>query len=52
MVRTMNDCKQCKKVLINWLGDVGCPLLKDWLTRQEYKEKKILDNCPLNKEQK
>lgn len=48
----MNDCKQCDKVLINWLGDLGCPLVKDWVTRDEYKEgKKILDNCPL-KEQK
>ena len=45
----MTDCKQCDKVLINWLGDVGCPLLKDWLTRAEYKEKKILDNCPKNR---
>ena len=50
--RKMNDCKQCDKVLINWLGDLGCSTLKDWITREEYKEgKKILDNCPL-KEQK
>ena len=49
----MNDCKECDKVLINWLGDLGCLILKDWICREEYKEgKKILDNCPKNKEQK
>ena len=43
----MTDCKQCKNVLINWLGDLGCPLLKDWITREEYKNgKKVLENCP------
>lgn len=48
----MTDCKQCKDVLINWLGDIGCPKLKDWITREEYKEgRKILEDCP-NKEQK
>lgn len=49
----MTDCKQCKDVLINWLGDLGCGALKDWITREEYKEgRKILEDCPKNKEQK
>lgn len=48
----MNDCKQCEHSRINWLGDIGCVKLKDWLTREEYKTKKILDNCPENKEGK
>ena len=48
----MNDCKDCDKVMYSVFGDVGCPILKDWITREEYKEgKKILDNCP-KKEQK
>lgn len=47
----MNDCKQCKESVVDIYGDVGCKILFDWLTRQEYKEKKILDNCP-KKEQK
>lgn len=47
----MNDCKECDKVLINWLGDLGCSEKKDWITRQEYKNgKKILDNCPKKEE--
>lgn len=50
--RKMNDCKQCEHCRINWLGDLGCLILKDWICREEYKEgKKILDNCP-KKEQK
>ena len=48
----MTDCKDCDKVMYSVFGDVGCPILKDWLTRQEYKTKKILDNCPKNKEQR
>ena len=47
----MTDCKECDNVVYSIFGDVGCLVLKDWLTHQEYKEKKILDNCPL-KEQK
>ena len=48
----MTDCKQCEHSRINWLGDIGCVKLKDWLTREEYKTKKILDNCPKNKEER
>ena len=48
----MNDCKQCEHHGISIWGDIGCFLLCDWLTKEEYKDKKILDNCPLNKEQK
>lgn len=49
----MTDCKECDKALINWLGDIGCVELKDWVTREEYQEgKKILENCPKNKEEK
>lgn len=50
--KKMTDCKACPIAIINIYGDIGCPKLKDWLTREEYKEKKILDNCPENKEQK
>ena len=42
----MVDCKQCEHHRISFLGDVGCMILRDWLTHQEYKEKKVLDNCP------
>ena len=45
----MTDCKQCDKVVINWLGDIGCPIIRDWLTHTEYKTKKVLDNCPMNR---
>lgn len=46
----VTDCKECDKVLINWLGDLGCPLLRDWITREEYKKgRKILESCPKNK---
>lgn len=46
----MTDCKVCPIAIINIYGDIGCPLVKDWVTRDEYKEgKKILDNCPKNK---
>ena len=37
----MNDCKQCKESVVDIYGDVGCKLLSDWLTRQEYKEKEM-----------
>jgi hypothetical protein len=47
----MNDCKQCRYCVVNIFGDVGCKILVDWQTHQEYKQKKVLDNCPL-KEQK
>ncbi len=47
----MNDCKECPNHRISPFGDVGCVVLMDWLTREERKEKKVLDNCPL-KEQK
>lgn len=50
--KQMTDCKQCDKVVINVFGDTGCLLLRDWLTKEEYQDKKILDNCPKNKEQK
>ena len=43
--RIMNDCKKCDKAIINMFG-VACSELKDWLTHQEYKTKKVLDNCP------
>lgn len=43
----MKDCKQCENSITNWLGDVGCKILKDWITHQEYKNGKIkLDSCP------
>ena len=48
----MNDCKACPIAIINVFGDIGCPMLKDWLTHQEYKTKKILDDCPKNKGEK
>lgn len=47
----MTDCKKCKNCVQDWLGDVGCIVLRDWLTHSEYKQKKILDNCPLKEEQ-
>lgn len=46
----MNDCKQCEHSRINWLGDIGCLKLKDWITHTEYKTKKVLDNCPKKEE--
>lgn len=50
--KQMTDCKQCKEHGISMWGDVGCFILRDWISRDEYKEgKKILDNCP-KKEQK
>lgn len=52
MVRTMTDCKQCEHHRISMFFDIGCVLLRDWMTREEYKDKKILDNCPKNKEEK
>ena len=48
----MTDCKQCRYCVVNVFGDVGCKLLVDWLTHTEYKQKKILDNCPKNKGEK
>ena len=51
--RKMTDCKACPVAIINIYGDIGCPKLKDWITREEYKEgRKILEDCPKNKEQK
>lgn len=47
----MTDCKQCRYCVVNVFGDVGCKILVDWQTHQEYKKNKILNNCPL-KEQK
>ena len=42
----MNDCKQCEHSIVNMFG-IGCDKLKDWITREEYKDgKKVLDNCP------
>ena len=49
----MNDCKQCEEHGISMWGDIGCFIIHDWITREEYKEgKKVLDDCPKNKEQK
>lgn len=42
----MRDCKQCEESVIDIYGDVGCKVLIDWLTHQEYKQKKVLDGCP------
>lgn len=41
----MTDCKNCDKAIINIFG-IGCIEKKDWLTYQEYKHKKVLDDCP------
>ena len=43
----IKECKECPNCRVNWLGDVGCLALRDWLTHQEYKTKKKLDNCPM-----
>lgn len=46
----MTDCKVCPIAIINIFGDIGCPILKDWLTHQEYRNGKIkLDSCPKEK---
>lgn len=46
----MTECKQCENSITNWLGDIGCKILKDWICREEHKNgKKILDNCPKEK---
>ena len=48
----MTDCKQCEHSIVNRFG-IACKEKRDWLTHQEYRAgKKILDNCPKNKEQK
>ena len=47
----MADCKACPVAIINIYGDIGCPKLKDWITREEYKSgKKVLENCPNTEE--
>ena len=47
----MTDCKACPVAIINIYGDIGCPKLKDWITREEYKNgKKVLENCPNTEE--
>ena len=48
----MTDCKQCEHSIVNRFG-IACKEKRDWLTHQEYRAgKKILDDCPKNKEQK
>lgn len=44
--KLMRDCKQCEESVIDIYGDIGCKILVDWLTHQEYKQKKVLDGCP------
>ena len=47
----IKECKECPNCRVNWLGDVGCSVLHDWITREEYKDgKKVLDNCPKKEE--
>lgn len=42
----MTDCKKCKEHQESIFGDIGCSILRDWLTREERKTKKVLDDCP------
>ena len=41
--------KECSISLKSY-GNIGCPILRDWLEPFQYKNDKVkLDNCPLEK---
>ena len=49
MTEIPTSCKECSISLKSY-GNIGCPILRDWLEPFQYKNDKVkLDNCPLEK---
>ena len=50
------SCKDCSIHLLSYsLGEtlIGCPILKNWLTREEIKDGKVkFPDCPLDDDKK
>lgn len=48
------SCKECSYHLVTFFGDdvlIGCPILKNWITKEERKNgKQKLEDCPLTEE--
>lgn len=44
-----SSCKTCDIYLESENKDIGCPIIRDWLTLEEYKINKKFRNCPLEK---
>lgn len=50
VLEKMRSCYDCEYHRIAFYNEylLGCTLLKDWLTREEFKNgKRILNGCPL-----
>lgn len=49
MIEIPNSCKECELHTFS-LGVLACPVVRDWIEPQEFRNgKKKLDNCPLEK---
>ena len=51
MTEIPTNCKECYFSIKSFMtSDLGCPIIKDWITKSELKAGKVkLDNCPLEK---
>lgn len=50
MAEMPTNCKECTLHIFMW-GVLGCPLCKDWIEPQEFRNGKVkLENCPLEEQ--